>query len=173
MALGGFGIAHAVPLYFDFTGEVTFTSAEPNVFGLTVDAPNNTISGWASITDADLTGAHTYTPAEGGLEMAFHIGEVSYLSTQDLGFPYGPILSILDGQFVDLLFTVFDFEFNLFAMSGGWAADQYFGETTVAGTFEVATPTAVPAPGTLALLAFGLLLLSASTWRRRLPVSRA
>jgi hypothetical protein len=168
LALCATSAANAIPINFNISGEVTFADPlDPTVndFGITL---GDTITGTAFIPDADLLGAQTYTPAAGGLELVFNIGNFSFTADQDAGFPDFPTLDILDGVFVNLNFFVFDeLAFVFSAFDGLWIADSFEGlGSSVAGTYTVAA-TAVPEPGTLALLAIGVIALGLIAVRKR------
>jgi hypothetical protein len=157
IGMSSIGIANAVPLHFDFSGQVITAEPVPNVFGLSA---GDQIFGSAFIPDANLLGDQTYSPFDGSLSLTFDIGGFTFNETQDLGSPDFPTLDISNGEFVNLNFFVLDYLFSFSAFDGDWAADYLdfdeFDLQVVSGTFQA---TSVPEPKTLTLLTIGLLAI--------------
>lgn len=172
VALSAVSVANAVPIQFNFVGSVASAEPVPNAFGLGIGDP---IFGTAFLPDADLIGAHTYTPDDGLLQLSFTIGTVSFVETQDFGYDEFPTLTTIDGALAGLNFFVLDSEFLFSAFDGTWSASFFSPDglmEELAGTFGVA-PVSVPEPGTLALFVVSLVGMLVARRRNRRQLARS
>ncbi|WP_119459634.1 PEP-CTERM sorting domain-containing protein [Rhodospirillaceae bacterium SYSU D60014] len=151
--------AEAVPITEAFTGTITFAESG-NPFGANVGGPVN-----VSVTydDALLTGLgeeFVSIDSDAAFDLNVTFGSVAFVANQDSGFGSGfPELSFFDGKLVAIDFVV-DFVFGDYLDLTFSAFDSFtitdnenFEQVLVSGTLGL---TAVPEPGTLALIGAGL-----------------
>lgn len=159
LQMGTLRPAEAVPVTETFTGTIAFAEAG-NPFGANIGGPVNVN---VTYDDALLTGfgeEFVSIDSDAAFDLNVTLGSLVFVASQDGGFGSGfPELSFLDGQLVAIDFIV-DFAFGdyadlTFSAFEGFSItdNENFEQVLVSGTLGF---TAVPEPGTLALIGAGL-----------------